>query len=50
VIEIRDFLIGVRALQEAYAVATENKEHFETNTRPHSLIQTRNTPKTVNRL
>jgi len=28
-IEIRDFLIGVTALQEAYAIATENKEHVQ---------------------
>ena len=28
-IEIRDLPVGGRVLQEGYAVATENKEHFE---------------------
>jgi len=28
-IEIRDLFVGATALQEGYAVATENKEHFE---------------------
>jgi len=28
-IEIRDLFIGATALQEGYAVATENEEHFE---------------------
>jgi predicted nucleic acid-binding protein len=29
-IEIRDLFVGTMALQEGYAVATENKEHFPT--------------------
>jgi len=28
-IEIRDLFVGATALQEGYAVATENKEHFQ---------------------
>ena len=28
-IEIRDLFIGATALQEGYAVATQNKEHFQ---------------------
>ena len=28
-IEIRDLFVGATALQEGFAVATENKEHFE---------------------
>jgi len=27
-IEIRDLIVGATALQEGYAVATENREHF----------------------
>jgi predicted nucleic acid-binding protein len=28
-IEIRDLLVGAAALKEGYAVAMENKEHFQ---------------------
>ena len=28
-VEIRDLFVGATALQQGYAVATENKEHFQ---------------------